>query len=57
MGDFVNALTVVTHESGTRLSIDPFTGFATNQTTFRAEFRASVAYTQPYAIRIVDISP
>ena len=57
MGDFADAITLVTHESGTRLSIDPFTGFKVNETDFRAEFRAAVAYTQPYALRIVDISP
>ena len=55
MGDFSTAISVVTHEAGTRLSMDPFTDFATNQTNFRAEFRAAVAFTAPYALRVVEL--
>ena len=55
MDDLAKAITVITHETGVRIAWDPFTGFSTNQVDVRAEMRAAVAFTAPYALRIVEL--
>jgi HK97 family phage major capsid protein len=55
MGDLAQAITVITHETGVRIAWDPFTGFSTNTVDVRCEMRAAVAFTAPYALRIVEL--
>ena len=54
VGDFVKGATLVT-TSGFELLTDPYTGFAANEVSFRAEARFAVLARRAYAFALVDL--